>query len=79
MRFGYWLPVFGGWLRIVEDEAMETSWNYVKRLALRSEQIGFDLTLIVELFLNDIKGESAPLLMPGPLRPHWQQLQQSRN
>jgi len=62
MRFGYWLPVFGGWLRNVEDEAMETSWNYVKRLAQRSEQIGFDLTLIAELFLNDIKGESAPSL-----------------
>jgi FMNH2-dependent dimethyl sulfone monooxygenase len=62
MRFGYWLPVFGGWLRNVEDEAMETSWNYVKQLAKRSEEIGFDLTLIAELFLNDIKGESAPSL-----------------
>jgi len=20
MRFGYWLPVFGGWLRNVDDE-----------------------------------------------------------
>ncbi len=32
MQFGYWLPVFGGWLRNVEDEQMETSWNYVKKL-----------------------------------------------
>jgi dimethylsulfone monooxygenase len=62
MRFGYWLPVFGGWLRNVDDEQMETSWSYVKKLAQRSEQIGFDLTLIAELFLNDIKGESAPSL-----------------
>ncbi|HYC30141.1 MAG TPA: LLM class flavin-dependent oxidoreductase [Chitinophagaceae bacterium] len=62
MRFGYWLPVFGGWLRNVDDEQMETSWNYVKRLAQRSEQIGYDLTLIAELFLNDIKGEDAPSL-----------------
>ncbi|MER3470253.1 MAG: alkanesulfonate monooxygenase [Chitinophagaceae bacterium] len=62
MRFGFWLPVFGGWLRNVEDEQMETSWNYVKRLAQRSEEIGYDLTLIAELFLNDIKGESAPSL-----------------
>lgn len=62
MRFGYWLPVFGGWLRNVEDEGMETSWNYIKRLAQRSEEIGFDLTLIAELFLNDIKGEAAPSL-----------------
>ncbi|HEX8315996.1 MAG TPA: LLM class flavin-dependent oxidoreductase [Flavisolibacter sp.] len=62
MRFGYWLPVFGGWLRNVDDEQMETSWNYVKRLAQRSEQIGYDITLIAELFLNDIKGEDAPSL-----------------
>jgi FMNH2-dependent dimethyl sulfone monooxygenase len=62
MRFGYWLPVFGGWLRNVEDEQMEASWEYVSRLARRSEEIGFDLTLIAELNLNDIKGIDAPSL-----------------
>jgi len=62
MRFGYWLPVFGGWLRNVPDEGMEASWPYVQRLARRSEEIGFDLTLIAELFLNDIKGIEAPAL-----------------
>src|SRR5262245_4151464 len=62
MRYGYWLPVFGGWLRNVEDENMETSWDYVSRLARRSEEIGFDLTLIAELNLNDIKGPEAPSL-----------------
>jgi len=59
MRYGYWLPVFGGWLRNVENENMEASWAYVKKLAQRSEQIGFDLTLIAELNLNDIKGAEA--------------------
>jgi FMNH2-dependent dimethyl sulfone monooxygenase len=62
MRYGYWMPVFGGWLRNVEDEKMEASWEYVSRLARRSEQIGFDLTLIAELNLNDIKGPEAPSL-----------------
>jgi FMNH2-dependent dimethyl sulfone monooxygenase len=62
MRYGYWLPVFGGWLRNVEDEGMEASWSYVSRLARRSEEIGYDLTLIAELFLNDIKGIDAPAL-----------------
>ena len=62
MRFGYWLPVFGGWLRNVDDEAMEATWEYVSRLARRSEQIGFDLTLVAELNLNDIKGVAAPSL-----------------
>jgi FMNH2-dependent dimethyl sulfone monooxygenase len=62
MRYGYWLPVFGGWLRNVSDEQMEATWPYVSRLARRSEEIGYDLTLIAELFLNDIKGIHAPAL-----------------
>ena len=62
MRFGYWLPVFGGWLRNVEDEGMEATWSYVSRLARRSEEIGFDLTLVAELNLNDIKGMDEPSL-----------------
>jgi FMNH2-dependent dimethyl sulfone monooxygenase len=62
MRYGYWLPVFGGWLRNVEDEKMAATWDYAKRLARRSEQIGYDLTLVAELNLNDIKGEEAPAL-----------------
>jgi FMNH2-dependent dimethyl sulfone monooxygenase len=62
MRYGFWMPVFGGWLRNVEDEAMETSWEYVRSLALRAEQLGYDLTLIAELNLNDIKGVEAPSL-----------------
>lgn len=62
MQFGYWLPVFGGWLRNVEDEGMETSWPYVKKLAQRSEELGYSITLIAELFLNDIKGVEAPSL-----------------
>jgi len=62
MRYGYWLPVFGGWLRNVPDEGMAATWEYARRLAQRSEQIGYDLTLIAELFLNDIKGIDAPAL-----------------
>lgn len=62
MRYGYWLPVFGGWLRNVADESMTATWDYAKKLAVRSEQIGYDLTLVAELNLNDIKGESAPSL-----------------
>lgn len=62
MRYGFWMPVFGGWLRNVPDEGMEASWNYVKRLTRRAEQIGYDLTLIAELNLNDIKGVEQPAL-----------------
>ena len=56
------MPVFGGWLRNVEDENMRADWDYVKTLAQRSEDLGYDLSLIAELNLNDIKGEEAPSL-----------------
>ena len=62
MRYGFWLPVFGGWLRNLDDEQMETSWEYCSRLCQRAEQIGYDVTLIAELNLNDIKGVEAPSL-----------------
>lgn len=62
MRFGYWMPVFGGWLRNVPDEGMSASWEYVSALARRSEQLGYDLSLVAELNLNDIKGVDAPSL-----------------
>jgi dimethylsulfone monooxygenase len=62
LRFGYWLPVFGGWLRNVQDEGMSIGWPYIRTLARRSEELGYDLTLIAELNLNDIKGVDAPAL-----------------
>ena len=62
MRYGYWTPVFGGWLRNVADEQMDASWDYTRRLTQRAEQLGYDLTLIAELNLNDIKGIEQPAL-----------------
>ncbi|MBA3730284.1 MAG: LLM class flavin-dependent oxidoreductase [Sphingomonas sp.] len=62
MRYGYWAPVFGGWLRNVADERMEASWDYMSRLVRRSEEIGYDLTLIAELNMNDVKGHDAPAM-----------------
>jgi dimethylsulfone monooxygenase len=62
MRFGYWMPIFGGWLRNVADEGMTIAWPYIRDLAAASEQQGFELSLIAELNLNDIKGHHAPSL-----------------
>jgi FMNH2-dependent dimethyl sulfone monooxygenase len=69
MRFGYWMPVFGGWLRNVQDEGMSIAWPYIQDLAAESEQLGFELTLIAELNLNDIKGHRAPSLDCWTLAP----------
>ncbi|MGD0649127.1 MAG: LLM class flavin-dependent oxidoreductase [Acidobacteriaceae bacterium] len=62
MRYGFWLPVFGGWLRNIDDEQMPATWDYVSDLTLRAEDLGYDLTLIAELNLNDIKGTEADSL-----------------
>ena len=62
MRYGFWAPVFGGWLRNVPDEGMSASWDYMSRLCRRAEEIGYDLTLVAELNLNDIKGTDQPAL-----------------
>lgn len=60
MKFGYWLPVFGGWLRNVDNENMQANWDYIKKLAIKSEDWGYSVSLIAELNLNDIKGMKAP-------------------
>ena len=62
MRYGFWLPVFGGWLRNVEDEQMPPTWDYVRDLTLNAEKWGYDCTLIAELNLNDIKGPESDSL-----------------
>jgi FMNH2-dependent dimethyl sulfone monooxygenase len=62
VRYGFWTPVFGGWLRNIRDEGMTATWDYTRRLCQRAEEIGYDLTLIAELNLNDIKGTDQPAL-----------------
>jgi dimethylsulfone monooxygenase len=69
MRFGYWMPIFGGWLRNVPDEGMSIAWPYIRDLAADSERLGFDVALIAELNLNDIKGHRAPSLDCWTLAP----------
>ncbi|EJL38926.1 alkanesulfonate monooxygenase [Brevibacillus agri] len=56
MKYGFWLPIFGGWLRNVEDEQMPPTFDYAKQVIQSAEKWGFDTTLIAELYLNDIKG-----------------------
>jgi len=62
VRFGFWMPVFGGWLRNVEDEGMPATFDYQRDLAVRADHAGWDVTLVAELNLNDIKGPEADCL-----------------
>ena len=69
MRFGYWMPIFGGWLRNVPDEGMSIAWPYIRDLVVESEQHGFELILIAELNLIVINGHRAPSLDCCTLAP----------
>ncbi|MCS5736300.1 LLM class flavin-dependent oxidoreductase [Herbiconiux daphne] len=60
MRFGYWTPVFGGWLRNVENEGTPLTFAHLAEIAQTAERVGFDLTLVPELNLNDIRGFEGP-------------------
>ncbi|NHM31111.1 LLM class flavin-dependent oxidoreductase [Neobacillus terrae] len=56
MKFGFWLPIFGGWLRNVDDENMPPTFDYAKKVVQSAEKWGYSTTLVAELNLNDIKG-----------------------
>lgn len=62
MRFGYWTPVYGGFLRNVQDEGMPATWDYIRKVSTLADRLGFELTLVPELYLNDRKGVNAPNL-----------------
>ena len=62
MKYGYWTPVFGSWLRNTDDDSTKGEWSYIKDLAQNAERWGYELTLVPELYLNDIKGHKAPAL-----------------
>lgn len=62
MHFGYWTPIYGGFLRNVGDEGMPATWEYVKALSQKADALGYHTTLVPELYLNDRKGIEAPSL-----------------
>ncbi len=62
LQVGFWLPIFGGWLRNVPDEGMPATFEYCRTVAQRAEDLGYSTTLIAELNLNDIKGPGEPVL-----------------
>jgi FMNH2-dependent dimethyl sulfone monooxygenase len=62
MKFGYWTPVYGGFLRNIDDEGMTATWDYVKSVSQLADRLGYNITLVPELYLNDRKGIEAPSL-----------------
>jgi FMNH2-dependent dimethyl sulfone monooxygenase len=62
MKYGFWLPIFGGWLRNRDDEQMPATFEYAKTVIQAAEKWGYSTTLIAELYLNDIKGPESDSL-----------------
>ncbi|GAA3655331.1 LLM class flavin-dependent oxidoreductase [Microbacterium marinilacus] len=62
MQFGLWAPVYGGFLRNVEDEGMPATWATIREVAQTADRLGYGTMLIPELYLNDRKGVEAPSL-----------------
>jgi FMNH2-dependent dimethyl sulfone monooxygenase len=62
MHFGYWTPVYGGFLRNVGDEGMPATWDYIREVSTLADRLGYHTTLVPELYLNDRKGVEAPSL-----------------
>ncbi|MFF0452895.1 LLM class flavin-dependent oxidoreductase [Nocardia africana] len=62
MHFGYWTPIYGGFLRNLGDENMPTTWEYIKQLSQTADRLDYHTTPVPELYLNDRKGIHAPSL-----------------
>jgi FMNH2-dependent dimethyl sulfone monooxygenase len=62
MHFGLWAPVYGGFLRNVDDEGMPPTWQTIKNVSQTADRLGYHTMLIPELYLNDRKGPQAPSL-----------------
>jgi FMNH2-dependent dimethyl sulfone monooxygenase len=62
MKIGVWLPIYGGWLINAPIEEPEISYNYVKKVAIEAENLGYDSLWIADHMLNPRKGEQMSAL-----------------
>ena len=62
IRFGVWLPVYGGWLIDAPIEEPEISYSYVEKVAREAEDMGFDSVWVADHMLNPRKGEQVSAL-----------------
>ena len=56
------MPVYGGWFRTDTMEEPNVSFNNVKKVGIKAEEIGFDSLWVPDHLLNPLKGETAPTL-----------------
>ncbi len=56
MKFGFYLPTYGGWLR-GQPKTDETSFEYAKKAALLAEEYGLDSVWVPDHMLNPMVSE----------------------
>ena len=61
-KLGIYAPVYGGWLRGVEEKEAKPSYRYVAEVARKAEEIGVHSIWVPDHMLNPIKGEREPSL-----------------
>ncbi len=61
-KLGIYIPMYGGWLRGVEEGEEEPSYRYAAETALKAEQMGIHSIWVPDHMLNPLKGERAKAL-----------------
>ncbi len=59
VKLGVYVPVYGGWLRGVENEDNEASYSYAEKCVQMAEEIGINSIWVADHLLNPIKGPSS--------------------
>ena len=63
MKFGLWLPVYGGWLRLLDRRPLP-DFELCRKLAMNSEAAGYDYLYGSENLLNCVYGADAEVADP---------------
>lgn len=61
-KIGIYIPVYGGWLRGVDEGEREPTYGYAAETALKAEEMGIHSVWVPDHMLNPIKGEGTKSL-----------------
>jgi FMNH2-dependent dimethyl sulfone monooxygenase len=59
VKLGVYIPVYGGWLRGIDNEDNDPSYDYAEKCALMAEEMGIQSIWVADHMLNPIKGASS--------------------
>lgn len=61
-KLGIYIPVYGGWLRDVDERESTPKFNYAAETALKAEEMGIPSIWVPDHMLNPMKGERSQSL-----------------